>query len=305
MAGKRLAVGAPGSGTMHVVMEMLNAAGLVEASRVELKTFGTLQAAEALQNGSVDVAFFFASPEAPVVQKLLSAPQIQLMSWDRAEAYARRFPYLTLVTLPSGVIDLEYDTPTHDVTLLAATAELVARDDLNPALSDLLIESAQQIHSGAGLLERPGEFPAPRQTDIPVSEDAQRYYRSGKTFLNRYLPFWEATLVQRALVFLLPIFAVLIPMFKLVPPLYRWRVRSHIYRWYGDLMMLEHEVHKDPDPTCLERYYHRLDWIEEQVNSTWPPLSFAEERYALLAHLRAVRLEVARQVDRAKTQHQV
>jgi hypothetical protein len=278
-------------------MEMLNAAGLVQASRVQLRELATPQAAQALENGEVDAAFFFASAEAPVVRRLLSAPQIKLMSWDRAEAYARRFSYLTVVTLPSGVIDLEHDTPVNDVKLLASTAELVAREGLHPALSDLLIEAAQQIHGGSGLIERPGEFPAPRETDIALSDDAQRYYRSGKTFLNRYLPFWAATLVQRALVFLLPIIAVLIPMFKLVPPLYRWRARSHIYRWYGDLMMLEHELHADPDPASSDRFLKRLDWIEEGVNSTWPPLSFAEERYALLAHVRAVRQEVGRRAS--------
>ena len=287
--GLRLAIGAPGSGTFHAVMEMLSAAGMVQSSRSQLKELATPQAAQALQSGAVDAAFFFASAEAPVVRQLLNAQDIKLMSWDRAEAYARRFSYLMVVTLPSGVIDLEHDTPASEIKLLASTAELVARDGLHPALSDLLIEAAQQIHSGAGLIERPGEFPAPRETDIALSDDAQRYYRSGKTFLNRYLPFWAATLVQRALVFLLPIVAVLIPMFKLVPPLYRWRVRSRVYRWYGDLMMLEHEVHSDPDPSSSERHLKRLDWIEDRVNSTWPPLSFAEERYALLAHVRAMR----------------
>jgi TRAP transporter TAXI family solute receptor len=293
MDGMRLAVGVPGSGTFHAVMEMLDAAGMVGA-RAQLRQLATPQAAEALRTGSVDAAFFFASAQAPVVKQLLSDPQIKLMSWERADAYARRFAYLNVVTLPAGVIDLEHDSPPTEVRLLASTAELVAREGLHPALSDLLIETAQQIHSGAGLLERPGEFPAPRELDIPVSDDALRYYKSGKTFLNRYLPFWAATLVQRALVFLLPIVAVLIPMFKLVPPLYRWRVRSRVYRWYGDLMMLEHEVHSDPDPASRDQYLQRLDWIEDKVNSTWPPLSFAEERYALLAHVRAVRQEIER-----------
>jgi TRAP transporter TAXI family solute receptor len=304
LEGMRLAVGAPGSGTLHVVMEMLNAAGMARSSRVQLKELSTPQAAQALQSDEVDAAFFFASAEAPVVQQLLAAPQVKLMSWDRADAYARRFPFLAVVTLPSGVIDLEHDRPASDVKLLASTAELVARYGLHPALSDLLIEAAQQIHSGAGLLEGPGEFPALRESSIPLSDDAQRYYRSGKTFLNRYLPFWAATLVQRALVFLLPIVAVMIPMFKLVPPLYRWRVRSRVYRWYGDLMMLEHELHTDPDPGSSERHLKRLDWIEDKVNSTWPPLSFAEERYALLGHVRAVRQEIARQAERAQVQRQ-
>jgi len=143
-------------------------------------------------------------------------------------------------------------------------------------------------------LERPGEFPSARETDIPLSEDAQRYYKSGKTFLNRYLPFWAATVVQRALLFLVPILAVLIPLFKLVPPLYRWRARSHVYRWYGHLMMLEYEVKNAAGSAPNPQYLKRLDWIEDNVTSTWPPLSFAQERYALHAHIRSVRQEIER-----------
>jgi len=295
MDGMRLAVGVPGSGTFYSVMEMLNAAGMA-SGRAHLLQLATSQAAEALRKGEVDAAFFFASAAAPVVRNLLGTSQIKLMSWERADAYARRFPYLSVVTLPSGVIDLEHDSPPREVRLLASTAELVARQGLHPALSDLLIETAQQVHSGPGLVERPGEFPAPRELDIPLSEDAVRYYRSGKTFLDRYLPFWAATLVQRALVFLLPIVAVLIPLFKFVPPLYRWRVRSRVYRYYGDLMMLEYELHSDPDAGHVQHYLQRLAWIEDKVNATWPPLSFAEERYALLSHVRAVRQELERAV---------
>lgn len=300
MGNMRLAVGAPGSGTLYATVELLSAAGMV-GSQVKLRQIATAPTVEALLAGKVDVAFFFASADAPYVKQLLSAPDIKLMSWERAEAYARRFRYLSVVTLPGGVIDLERDIPPADCKLLAATAELIAREGLHPALSDLLIEAAQQVHSAGGLLERPGEFPSPRETGIPLSDDAERYYKSGKTFLNRYLPFWAATLVQRSLVFLLPILAVLIPMFKLVPPLYIWRVRSHVYRWYGHLMTLEYEIQNDPDATRNAEFLQRLDWIETNASATWPPLSFAEERYALRAHIRAVRQELERHGARAES----
>ena len=293
MGNMRLAIGAPGSGTLHAVVALLNAADMIGA-QVQLRQLASGPAAQALLAGQVDVAFFFASAEAPLVKQLLSAPDIHLMSWERADAYARRFPYLSVVTLPSGVIDLKHDIPPADVKLLAATAELVAREGLHPALNDLLIEAAEQIHLAGGLIERPGEFPSLRESGIPPNEDAQRYYRSGKTFLNRYLPFWAATLVQRGLVFLLPILAVLVPLFKVVPPLYTWRVRSHVYRWYGHLMNLEYEVQNDRDSKRTAEYLKRLDWIEDKVSSTWPPSSFAEERYALQAHIRSVRQEIER-----------
>lgn len=289
--GRRLAVGAPGSGTRKVVLELLAANGM-DDSTAEMLALGGTSAAAAIKEGRVDVAFFFASPNAPVIRDLLRTPGIHLIPQVRAEAYPIHFPLLSVVRLPAGGIDLAEDIPPRDVKLLADMAQLVARKSLHPAVIGPLLEVARKVHGGRGVLERAGEFPSPRTGDIPMSEDAVRYYRSGLPFLYRHLPFWAASIATRAALLLIPLIGMLFPLTKIVPPVYRWRMRSRIYRWYGDLMALETDLRNDPDPVRRSEYLDRLSWIDGQIDNTRPPLSFAQERYALRMHIDTVRARI-------------
>lgn len=289
--GKRLAVGNPGSGTRKVVMELLAASG-VEGSTAEFLGLGGTEAAEAIRRGEADVAFFFASAKAPIVQDLLRADGIRLLDFPRAEAYPIHFPLLSVVRLPAGGIDLAEDVPSRDVTLLADVAQLVAREDLHPAAVGPLLEVARRVHGGAGFFERAGEFPAPRMGDIPLSDDAVRYYESGLPFLYRHLPFWAAAMATRVALLLIPIIGLTLPLMKLVPPLYQWRMRSRIYRWYRDLMALEADLLQDPDPGRRSEYLDRLSWIDRQLDNVHPPLSIAQERYAFRLHIDTVRSRI-------------
>jgi hypothetical protein len=179
--------------------------------------------------------------------------------------------------------------PGKNLSLLAPTAELIARSDLHPALSDLLIEAAREVHGKAALLQRAGEFPAPLEHEYPISDDATRYYKSGKSFIYRYLPFWLASLADRTMVVLVPIILLLIPGLRLAPPLYRWRISMRIYRRYGELMALEREVLAQPAPGQRTELLKRLDDIETAVNTMKVPISFAEQFYVLRQHIIFVR----------------
>jgi hypothetical protein len=291
LRGKRLAVGAPGSGTRKVVRELLAANG-VDGSTATLLDLGETSAAGAIKEGEADVGFFFASPDAPVIQDLLRTKGIRLLDFPRAEAYPIHFPILSVVKLPAGGIDLAENIPPRDVNLLADVALLVARERLHPALIGPLLEVAGKVHGGHGVFERAGEFPAPREGDIPMSRDAIQYYKSGLPFLYRHLPFRAASLVTRAALLLIPVLGILIPLMKFVPPIYRWRMRSRIYRWYGDLMALEADLRTDPGPDRRSEYMDRLSWIDGQIDNTRPPLSFAQERYALRMHIDTVRARI-------------
>jgi hypothetical protein len=291
LRGGRLAVGAPGSGTRKVVLELLAANG-VDGSTAELLDLGGMSAAAAIKEGRADAAFFFASPNAPVIRDLLRTKGIHLIPMVRAEAYPIHFPLLSVVRLPAGGIDLGENIPPRDVNLLADVAQLVARETLHPAVIGPLLEVARKVHGGHGVFERAGEFPAPRAGDIPMSEDAVRYYKSGLPFLYRHLPFWAASIATRAALLLIPIVGMLFPLTKIVPPVYRWRMRSRIYRWYGDLMALESDLRSDPDPARRSEYLDRLSWIDGQIDNTRPPLSFAQERYHLRMHIDAVRARI-------------
>jgi TRAP transporter TAXI family solute receptor len=288
--GKRIAIGPDGSGTHALAMILLKANGIEPAGSTVLINTGGEEAAQALISGKIDAAFLMGdSATPPVIRTLLSATGIRLLNFVQADAYTRRYPYLFKVDLPMGAFDFGKNVPPQDVSLIAPTVELVARDTLHPALSDLLIEAAREVHGGAKLLQRAGEFPAPLEHEYLISADARRYYTSGKSFFYRYLPFWLASLVDRLLVVVVPIVVLLIPGLKLVPALYNWRIRSRINRWYGILINLERDMLADPSPDGREELLKKFDIIEANVNKMKIPLAFTEQFYVLRDHINFVR----------------
>lgn len=290
LKGKRVAVGSEGSGTRSLALTLLKANGIAAHGPTKLLDLAGEDAAQALLRHKADAAFLAGdSTTPPIMRKLLRTPGIRLFDAVQADGYARRFHYLKKLELPMGSIDLGKNMPATNLSLLAPTAELVARSDLHPALSDLLIEAAREVHGKATLLQRAGEFPAPLEHEYPISEDAARYYKSGKSFLYRHLPFWLASLADRTMVVLVPIILLLIPGLRLVPPLYRWRISTRIYRRYGELMALEREVLAQPAPGQRTELLKRLDAIETAVNGMQVPVSFAEQFYVLRQHIIFVR----------------
>jgi TRAP-type uncharacterized transport system substrate-binding protein len=191
LRGTRLAIGAPGSGTRKLVLQLF-AANEIDTTAASLLELGSADAAAALLAGNADAAFMVASPEAAVVQKLLREPGVKLMSFAHAEAYARRFPYLSRAVLHQGVIDFARNIPAQDVALISPTANLVVREDLHPALIFALTQAASVVHGKAGIFHGIDEFPLATDADFPMSPNAARYYKSGPPFLQRYLPFWIA-----------------------------------------------------------------------------------------------------------------
>ena len=288
--GKRLAIGHEGSGTHFLVVQLLRANGVDKNSGSQLLNLGGEEAEQALLAHKVDAALLMGDAATPaVMRKLVHTPGIHMMDFKQADAYARRYRYLSKLELPMGSIDFAKNTPAQTVALIAPTVELVARPDLHPALSDLLIEAARETHGRANLLQRAGEFPAPLEHEYPISDDATRYYKSGKGFLYRYLPFWVASLFDRTMVVLVPIVVLLIPGVKLVPAIYRWRIRMRIYKRYGELMGLERDILARPTPGQQAELGKRLDEIEKRVNGGKMPLPFADQFYVLREHINFVR----------------
>jgi len=288
LAGKRVAVGPEGSGTRALALQLLKASG-VDPLAPELVPFGGTEAVKALLDEDVEAAILVASPDAPTVRDLAKTREIKLANLVQAEAFTRRFPFLTVMQMPRGAIDLANDLPARDVTLLATTANLVVKEDFHPALGLLLLQAATEIHGHAGVLQKAGEFPAPRESEFPIADEAKRYYKNGPPFLQRYLPFWLANLVERLAVLLLPFVAVLLPMFKLLPVLIQWRNKSRVFKWYGELKFLENELAANTEPRQLERYFERLDEIEEGVNRTRIASNYSDYVYNLRLHIDMVR----------------
>jgi TRAP transporter TAXI family solute receptor len=288
LAGKMIAVGADKSGTAALATMLLNANGIAEPPTTIMK-IGGRAAANLLISGNIDAAFFLAEPGAPVIQELMHAKGVRLLSFARADAYTRRLFYLTKLILPQGVFDLKRNIPDRDVVLFGTTANLVVKNDLHPALAYLLLRAATEVHSPPTWFSGLRQFPAPNDTELPLSPEATRFYKSGPPLLQRYLPYWAANLVDRMLVLLVPALVVLIPAGRLLPQLYRWRVRSRIYRWYAGLKEIELELDDKRSEEQLDHIIARLDKIEAAVNRIETPLAYSENLYAFRTHIDLVR----------------
>ena len=285
LKGNRVSVGIAGSGTHLLATQLLSAAGITETN-TQLIREETARAIDSLSNGKIDAAFFVASPEAPIIRKLFAAPAVELLNFDRAAAYGRWFPFLTPVTLSEGVIDLQQNIPAHDTPLVAASANLAARRDLNPSLIPAVLNAVTRVHQAGGVLEHKRQFPSVDFADLPLSEDARRYLINGPSFLFRWLPYGTAVLLDRLKILVLPLLALLLPLFKIAPPLYTWRIRSKIYKWYAAVREVESSIQQDKvsgDPASL---INRLSELDRQVASVSVPLSYAAELYHLRLHIR-------------------
>jgi hypothetical protein len=289
LKGKRLAVGPEGSGSRMLALKLLKAND-ADGPPTELVDLTGEQAAQALGAGKIDAAFLMGdSATTALMRSMRDTPGVELMNFRQASGYVRRFRFLSRLTLPEGAMDLGKNYPPHPLELVGPTVELVGRKDLHPAVSDLLISAAREIHGGPGLFRDAGEFPSPETHDFPLSADAERYYKSGAQFLYKRLPFWLASLVDRVLVVFLPLLVLIVPATRIAPAIYRWRVRSRVYRWYGILMAIERDMAPGVPPERVDEMHQRLDEIDDAVNDIRTPLAFADQLYLLRGHVAMVR----------------
>jgi len=290
MRGRRLAIGPEASGTRAVAQTLLAANGLTEATG-RFSPLTGIDAVRALRRGEVDTVFLIASAESETVKEMLRSPGIALLSFPRADAYTKRFPFLTKLVLPAGGLSLEANLPPRDTVLLAPAATLVVRRDFHPALVDLLLVTAAGVHARRGLFEAPKQFPSPDHLEFPLMSEAQRYHQSGPPFLARFLPFWAATLVDRIKVLVLPLL-VLVPLARAVLPAYRWRIRSKITKKYRDVVNVDQALVQGLTAADCDELLARLDGIEETVRALRVPLGYADAHYHLRLHLDLVRAKV-------------
>jgi hypothetical protein len=210
------------------------------------------------------------------------------MSMREAHALSRRHPYLDEVELYRGVVDLAAILPKEDVTLIAPAAQIVVREDLHPAIQSLLIEAAFREHGGGSQLSDPGRFPTSQLSDIKISEEAERYYKNGPSFLRRIFPYSVANFLERAWVLAIPLITLLIPLVRAAPPLYRWRIRRKIYVWYNDLRDLEAAGRTAETTEERMEVRARLADLQAETGKVEVPVSYTDDLYRLRAHIRFV-----------------
>jgi TRAP transporter TAXI family solute receptor len=294
LKGLKINLGPEGTGIPKLFRQVLALNG-VEPADLTIGALENTPATVELLEGRIDGLVFSSGPDALLVQMLLQTPGVKLFNFDQAEAYSRRLPFLSHVVLPRGIVDLGRDMPPQDYHLIAPTATLVARENLHPALIELLVQAAGDIHGGAGWFQQQGQFPSARYTEIPVAREAAKFYKDGPPLLQRYMPFWVANLFDRLWVVVVALAALIIPISKVVPPLYVWRIKSRLYRWYGQLRAVEQALDEADGPrraqVCAD-LLKRLDDIEARVNRMSIPLAFADGLYGLRSHINFVRQRV-------------
>lgn len=282
----RVNTGPRGSGATNILGKLLEANG-VDRNVLKFDRRALTPGVVAFLGGELDAIAIVSAPESPFVQMLLRTPGVRLFEFAHAEAYARRYPYLSPVLLPRGVVDIAADMPAAEVKLIAPTAMLVAREGTHPALLELFMQAAHRIHGAGGWFNRAREFPSPQNVEYPLAREAERYYKSGPLLLQRYLPFWLANLIERMWVALISIVAVLIPLARVLPPLYEFRIRSRIFRWYRHLRQIEDDLARRAAPSS--ELLAELDKLDHRVERVPVPLSYADELYALRGHIALVR----------------
>ncbi len=289
LSGLRIAIGQEGSGTRVLATELLDLNHIKEQSS-QLLPLSSSDAAAALVQAECDAVMMVASGDSEIVQQLLRSDKVNLLELTRADTYTRLLPYLSKISLSEGIVDLEKNLPSQSINLLAPSANLVINEDFNSALIVLLLRAADTIHHNKSLFSDAGDFPSSQSTAFPINEVAERFYSVGPPFLMRYLPFWPAVFIDRMIVMLVPLLALLLPLGKIMPPLYRWRIRSKIYRWYKELQEVDDMIHQQQiSAQQVESLNKDLIQIENEVNKVKTPLSYADQVYNLLLHIDLVK----------------
>jgi len=287
----RLDIGLEGSGASLLAQTLLDANGIKPGDGTQVGHRAPAESIQALKEGKIDALFAMSdSTPTALMRELLRDEDVHLFNFVQAEGYTHRITYLNKLVLPRGAIDFGEDIPPESVTLVAPTVELIARDDLHPALSDLLLTAAREVHGRAGLYKKAGDFPSAIEHDFPISGDASRFYASGRSFLYRSFPFWIASLIERVLAIVVPMTIILVPGFKIAPAIFRWRVVSRIYRWYAVLQRIERDADAGPlDAERCDALLARLEHVETTVTRLSVPPAFGDLLYGLRSHIAVVR----------------
>lgn len=288
--GLRINVGSAGSGVPNLMQRLLEV-NHIDTQSMRLSRLHQTPAVVAFLDGEIDALVFASAPESPMVQMLLQTPGVRLLDFPQSEAYSRRFEFLTPVLLPRGVVDLAGDVPPRNIRLVASTTTLLAQEDTHPAILQLFSSAAKSLHGGAGWFNRAREFPKVTVGDFPMAPEAERFIQNGPPTVQRYLPFWLANLFERMWLALGLILAVLFPLSKVVPPLYQFRIRRRVFRWYAKLRDIEQRLASQPEQK--DQLLAELNELEQVVSQINVPLSYTDEQYSLLANINLVRRKLA------------
>jgi TRAP-type uncharacterized transport system substrate-binding protein len=303
LAGRRVSIGPEGSGARALSMELLKRTK-IEAAVGELLDFSPQVAAEKLIAGDIDAALIVTGWHSPAVQSLINAEEVELMSFPNADALVALYPFLTKLVLPRGLIDLSTDRPAADVVLVAPSSILAVRADLHSAIQFLLLTAAQGIHSEHGIFHKAEHFPVAESIDLPLSAEAERFYKSGRPFLQEQLPFWVAVLVGKVLFILVPLAAFAYPIFRFIPTIYDWIMRSKIERLYGEMRSVESVMEVQAHELDARAMMAKIDQLEQRAIHLQLPTAYGSSLYTMRVHIGLIRSHLESIVTNENIQHE-
>jgi TRAP-type uncharacterized transport system substrate-binding protein len=295
LSGFRINIGLEGSGGRMLALKLLERNKLPPPAQEEAELSQAMSESmiDKVETGHIGASFFVASTDSKVVKALFrklasSTPsKIRLLNLADAEAYTHVIAHLSRAVLPSGIIHLGREIPATDIALLTSTSSLIVREDLHPALQNILLETSRRIHKRAELFQKEGEFPIGQPSLFHLSDEAERYFRQGNNTPRRHwLPFWLSNLIDRMWLTLVTVAAALLPISRLIPPFYAWRMRRRIFRWYEDLYRVEEAI--DGGQVAHAELQDNLDKLLARVERTRVPLSRTDELYNLRSHITLV-----------------
>ena len=289
LQGLRINTGTPGSGVPSLMSKLLDS-NRVDPASLKISSLEQTPATMAFLGGEIDAIVFASAPESLMVQMLLQTPGVKLMNFPQSDAYSRRFDFLSATRLPRGVVDLAANIPPEDVRLVGPTTALVARTSTHPALLQLFALAGNAMHGGAGWFKRARAYPNIENNELPIAKEAERAIKSGPPLMQRYLPFWQANLIERMWLVLSFILVLLLPLSRILPPLYTFRVRSRIFRWYGQLRDIELRISSRDNSQLIKE----LNDLESRAEKVTVPLSYTDELYALRSNIHLVRKKLLR-----------
>jgi len=290
LKGKRIALGAEGSGDRTVCEKILAVSGITY-DNTTLLSLAPRDAIKALDDGTIDAIFRNFSPDSQALARLLNGPQYRLMNFTEAEALTRIFPYLARLVLPRGTIDLARKIPATDITLVGTTNVVLVRKEAHPAIIDLLARAILEAHGGAGLFQKVGDFPTQADPEYPIAQSARDFYKNGPSFLNRYLPFWMTSYAQRIIAVLVAVIAIVVPLFNYAPKLYLWFIHDRMRKLYRRLRIVDKALLTELTTPQVQALQTELESIALAANIL--PMRNSELFFDLRSHIDRTRTNLA------------
>jgi hypothetical protein len=299
LKGKRVALGPQGSGQRPMTEKILEVSG-ISSETTTLLGLSAQDAVNAMNDGQIDALFLPFALDSPILLSLLRNPRVRAMSFTEAEALTRIFPFLVRLVLPRAVIDFERVIPATDLILIAASNVLLVRKDIHPALIGLLAQAIKEEHGKPGVFQQAGEFPKQPDPEYPMAEAAVDFYKNGPSFLNRYLPFWMVSHVQRLLAVLLAGGVIVYPLFNYAPKLYRWFLQGRMRKLYRRLRFVEKAMQEKLTAPRLAALQADLESIDRA--SAILPMWHSEMFFGLKRDIDSTRAHLASRLVEARSQ---